>query len=340
MSKQPDRMFRDEAEVLAIAGKGGDGCSAFHREKYVQQGGPDGGDGGRGGSVILTTDVHEKSLFRLARQYRLQAENGQPGMGNNCTGRSGQDLTIKVPIGTQIYDAEHGHLLADLAEEDQELVVAQGGKGGRGNARFATSRNQVPTRADKGTEGENRKLRLELKLVADVGFVGLPNAGKSTMLARLTAARPRVASYPFTTLDPSLGILDRGNQRPTLVMADIPGLIEGAADGKGLGHRFLRHVERTRVLLHLVDVSALAEDPLESYRTIRGELDQYGETLRDRPTLVVATKVEDEESEQRANELFEALELPRLAVSAATGAGLEQMLARLDALLAESAQES
>ncbi len=333
-------MFRDEAEVLAIAGKGGDGCSAFHREKYVQQGGPDGGDGGRGGSVILTTDVHEKSLFRLARQFRLQAENGQPGMGNNCTGRSGQDLTIKVPIGTQIYDAERGHLLADLAEEDQQLVVAQGGKGGRGNARFATSRNQVPTRADKGTEGENRKLRLELKLVADVGFVGLPNAGKSTMLARLTAARPRVASYPFTTLDPSLGILDRGNQRPTLVMADIPGLIEGAADGKGLGHRFLRHVERTRVLLHLVDVSALAEDPLESYRTIRAELDQYGETLRDRPTLVVATKVEDEDAEQRAKELFEALELPQLSVSAATGAGLEPMLARLDAMLAESAQES
>lgn len=333
-------MFRDEAEVLAIAGKGGDGCSAFHREKYVQQGGPDGGDGGRGGSVILTTDVHEKSLFRLARQYRLQAENGQPGMGNNCTGRSGQDLTIKVPVGTQIYDAERGHLLADLAEEDQELIVAQGGKGGRGNARFATSRNQVPTRADKGTEGENRKLRLELKLVADVGLVGLPNAGKSTMLARLTAARPRVANYPFTTLDPSLGILDRGNQRPILVMADIPGLIEGAADGKGLGHRFLRHVERTRVLLHLVDVSALAEDPLESYRTIRTELDQYGEMLRDRPTLIVATKVEDEDSEQRAQELFAALKLPLLAVSAATGAGLESMLARLDALLAESAPES
>jgi len=333
MPQQPDRMFRDEAEVLVHAGKGGDGCTAFHREKYVQQGGPDGGDGGRGGSVIFTCDPQENSLFRIARLYHLDAENGQPGMGNNCFGRSGADLQVQVPVGTQVFDATHGHLLADLAVEGQELVVAKGGKGGRGNARFATSRNQAPTRADRGQEGEERKLRLELKLVADVGLIGLPNAGKSTMLARLTAARPRVAAYPFTTLDPSLGILDRGDQRPTLVMADIPGLIEGAADGKGLGHRFLRHVERTRVLLHLVDVSALAEDPLESYRTIRQELEQYGETLGGRPTLVVATKVEDQEAEERAEALFQQLEQTPLAVSAATGHGLEDMLRRLDQLL-------
>lgn len=336
MSQHQDRMFRDEAEVLALAGKGGDGCSSFHREKYVQQGGPDGGDGGRGGSVVLIADPQENSLFRLARRYRLPAENGQPGGGNNCTGRSGQDLEVIVPVGTQVYDATHGHLLADLTEPGARLVVAEGGKGGRGNARFASARQQAPTRADKGAPGEERLLRLELKLVADVGLAGLPNAGKSTMLARLTAARPRVADYPFTTLDPSLGILDRGNSRPVLVLADIPGLIEGAAEGKGLGHRFLRHVERTRVLLHLVDVSALAEDPVEAERVVAGEIAHYGGELSERPRLVVATKVEDEESRERAAALFAALDRPPLCVSAATGEGLEAMLEEVDRLLAEA----
>ncbi|MHC4838790.1 MAG: Obg family GTPase [Planctomycetota bacterium] len=310
MSQNQDRMFRDEAEVLALAGKGGDGCSSFHREKYVQQGGPDGGDGGRGGSVVFIADPQENSLFRLARRYRLPAENGQPGGGNNCTGRSGQDLEVIVPVGTQVYDATHGHLLADLTEAEERLVVAEGGKGGRGNARFASARQQAPTRADKGAPGEERLLRLELKLVADVGLAGLPNAGKSTMLARLTAARPRVAEYPFTTLD--------------------------AAEGKGLGHRFLRHVERTRVLLHLVDVSGLAEDPIEAERVVAGEIARYGGQLADRPRLVVATKVEDEESRERAAALFAALDRPPLCVSAATGEGLEAMLEAVDRLLAEA----
>ncbi|MCP4094433.1 MAG: GTPase ObgE [Planctomycetes bacterium] len=329
-------MFRDEAVMIASAGKGGGGCRSFHREKYVNMGGPDGGDGGRGGDVEMIADGQENSLFRVSRNYHARAGDGQPGGGNNRTGKSGEKLVISVPVGTQVFDFERGNLLADLDVDGAKVVVCAGGKAGRGNARFATSVNQAPERAEDGMDGESRKLRLELKLVADVGLLGLPNAGKSTFIRRVTAARPRVAEYPFTTLDPSLGILDFGDLERQIVIADIPGLIEGAHEGKGLGHQFLRHVERTRVLLHLVDCSSMSSDPPEeAYRVIRGELDGYSAELASRPTMVVATKVEDEESAQIAKDFFVEIGHPERCISSATGKGLEQMLKSLQSLVAE-----
>ena len=334
-------MFRDEAVILVSAGKGGAGCTSFHREKYVNMGGPDGGDGGRGGDVILVAQAQENSLFRVSRNFHANAGDGQPGGGNNRSGRSGEDHVVQVPVGTQVYDQERGNLLADLDQDGVTLVVASGGKGGRGNARFATSVNQAPDRSEKGQPGESRRLRLELKLVADVGLLGLPNAGKSTLLSRLTAARPRVADYPFTTLDPSLGILDLGHRARPIVLADIPGLIEGAADGKGLGHRFLRHVERTRILLHLVDCSVLADtDPEVAYTTLRGELDGYGGELLSRPSLLVASKVEDEEGRQRAEALFESAATEGICISSATGEGLDALRGALQDRLQSLEEES
>jgi GTP-binding protein len=335
MGQKIENMFRDEAVMIASAGDGGSGCRSFHREKYVNMGGPDGGDGGRGGSIAMTADAQENSLFRVSRNYHANAGNGQPGGSNNKSGRSGEDLTIHVPVGTQIYDFERGNLLADLKIDGESVVVCKGGKPGRGNARFATSVNQAPERAEKGLEGETRKLRLELKLVADVGLLGLPNAGKSTFIRRVTAARPRVAEYPFTTLDPSLGILDFGDLERQIVIADIPGLIEGAHEGKGLGHQFLRHVERTRVLLHLVDCSSMASDaPEEAYRVIRGELEGYSAELASRPTMVVATKVEDDESAEIAKNFFATIGHPERCISSASGKGLEAMLKSLQTLVA------
>jgi GTPase len=322
-------MFRDEALLRVQAGKGGDGCSSFHREKYVIQGGPDGGDGGRGGDVILEATTHENSLFRLARQRQVSAENGMQGGPNNRSGKGGVDSVMLVPVGTQVRDAKRGNLLADLDVKGSRVVVAEGGKGGKGNARFATPTHQTPRRTTEGAEGEMRELLLELKLVADIGLLGLPNAGKSTLIARLTAARPRVAAYPFTTLDPCLGIMETGGDPATLVLADIPGLIEGAAEGKGLGHQFLRHVERTRVLLHLVDCSATAEAPLQAYRAIEGELAEYKHELPERPRLILATKVEDPESELRAEELFGQVDRPGLMISSATGRGLKELRQQL-----------
>lgn len=336
MGQKIENMFRDEAVMIAGAGSGGSGCRSFHREKYVNMGGPDGGDGGRGGEVVMVATVQENSLFRVSRNYHARAGDGQPGGGNNRSGRSGESLTILVPVGTQVFDFERGNLLADLDSDGASVVVAKGGKAGRGNARFATSVNQAPERAEKGLEGETRKLRLELKLVADVGLLGLPNAGKSTFVRRVTAARPRVADYPFTTLDPSLGILDFGDRERQIVIADIPGLIEGAHEGKGLGHQFLRHVERTGLLLHLVDCSSMAlEEPAEAYRVIRGELEGYSAELASRPTLVVATKVEDEESAQKAADFFAELGRKPVVISAVTGTGLDAMLKTLQRLVAE-----
>ncbi|MDP7062900.1 MAG: GTPase ObgE [Planctomycetota bacterium] len=335
MGQKIENMFRDEAVMIASAGKGGSGCRSFHREKYVNMGGPDGGDGGRGGDVEMLADGQESSLFRVSRNYHACAGDGQPGGGNNRTGKSGDKLLVRVPVGTQVFDFERGNLLADLDEDGAKVVVCAGGKPGRGNARFATSVNQAPERAEEGMEGESRKLRLELKLVADVGLLGLPNAGKSTFLRRVTAARPRVADYPFTTLDPSLGILDFGNLERQIVIADIPGLIEGAHEGKGLGHQFLRHVERTRVLLHLVDCSSLASDPPEeAYRVIRHEIEGYSAELATRPTMVVATKVEDEEAAHLAEDFFQAIGQPARCISSATGKGLEAMLKSLQTLVA------
>ncbi|RMH02039.1 MAG: GTPase ObgE [Planctomycetota bacterium] len=324
-------MFLDEVEFWVRAGRGGDGCVSFRREKYVPFGGPDGGDGGDGGDVILRATTAESSLFRLSRGAEYRAGNGAPGRGNHRTGARGGDLVLEVPVGTQVRDAVHGNLLADLDRDGATLVVARGGRRGRGNARFATAEDQAPRRWEKGREGECRRLRLELKLVADVGLIGLPNAGKSTLLSRLTSARPRVADYPFTTLEPALGILETGlPERPTLVLADIPGLIEGAAAGKGLGHRFLRHVERTRVLLHLVDCSALAlDEPAAARATVLAELRRYSPALAERPRILVATKVEDEEARARARALAQEAGEECVEISAATGAGLAELIRRL-----------
>ena len=322
---RPEGMFRDEAVLHARAGRGGDGLCSFSREKYKPFGGPDGGDGGRGGSVILVASVHEGSLFQMSRQRQVRAENGRPGGSNNKSGRYGEDVELAVPVGTEVRDFERGNLLADLDADGKRVVIAEGGKGGRGNARFASATNQAPRHFEKGLPGEERQVKLELKLVADVGFIGLPNAGKSTLLSRLTAARPRVADYPFTTLDPSLGILETQSDPPTLVLADIPGLIEGASQGKGLGHQFLRHVERTNGLLHLVDCSATAADPVQSARSVRDELAAYSAALSRRPVRLVATKVEDEESEARAAALFEGMGERGLCISSVTGRGLEEL---------------
>ncbi len=339
MAQKLENMFRDEAVMVVSAGKGGAGCTSFHREKYVNMGGPDGGDGGNGGDVVLLADRQENSLFRITRNHHARAEDGQPGGGNHRSGRCGASLVVIVPVGTQVFDFERGNLLADLAEDGARLVVAAGGKGGRGNARFASATQQAPQHHEKGTPGEVRKLRLELKLVADIGLLGLPNAGKSTLLRCLTAARPRVADYPFTTLDPSLGILDVGEGDRNLVLADIPGLIEGASTGKGLGDQFLRHIERTRVLLHLVDCATTADtEPLEAYEVIRQELEAYGLGLAERPTLVVATKIEDQEGEQRAAEFFQQLGVEGLCISAPTGRGLGALRQQLLALVDENSQ--
>lgn len=328
MSHRAESMFRDEAVLRCTAGKGGAGCSSMHREKYVNMGGPDGGDGGDGGSILLVADAQENSLFRLSRHVHVEAEDGQPGEGNNRTGRRGKSEVLVVPVGTLIRDAKHGNVLADLDQDGVKLEVAIGGKGGRGNARFTSATNQAPTHSERGKLGEEREIQLELKLVAEVGLVGLPNAGKSTMLSVLTAARPRVGAYPFTTLDPSLGILPSGRSGRDVVLADIPGLIEGAADGKGLGHRFLRHVERTQMLLHLVDCSADSENPISDYDTIRAELAAYSEELASRPSLVLATKIEDEVTEERADALLAHVGAG-LKVSAAASIGLDELRARL-----------
>ena len=320
--------FRDEAEIEVQAGKGGDGIVSFRREAHVPRGGPDGGDGGRGGSVILhaTTNVH--SLLDIGRRFRYAAKNGQPGGPRNRTGRSGDDLEVQVPVGTLIYDAERGNLLKDLAEPESTLVVAQGGSAGKGNTRFATSVRQVPRKATLGTPGEHRRLRLELKLFAEVGLLGFPNAGKSTFISRVSAARPKIADYPFTTLEPQVGIAPVGDGYDTLVIADLPGLIEGAAEGAGLGHRFLKHVERCRVLMHLVDVSESAErDPVEAWTALEDELRRYSPELHAKPRLTVGSKCfEDDGWEERLAALAEASGEEVLGVSSVLGQGVDPVL--------------
>jgi len=326
--------FVDETTLRVAAGRGGDGSKSFRREKFVPLGGPDGGDGGRGGDVVLVADRNLATLIdqRMRREYR--AEHGHSGAGANKTGRGGADLSIRVPVGTLVRDTEapeHAEPLADLTNDRQSVVVARGGRGGRGNKRFATSTRQTPDFAEDGQPGESRRLRLSLKLLADVGLVGFPNAGKSTLLRRVSGANPRVADYPFTTLIPNLGVAEVDDRR--FVVADIPGLIEGASEGAGLGDRFLRHIERTRVLVHLVDVgTALLEerDPLEAYDAIRGELGAYDASLEDRHEIVALNKV-DLVAERDALETLEA-ELRRRGcpvhrISAATGEGVPALLA-------------
>ncbi|MBX3462387.1 MAG: GTPase ObgE [Planctomycetes bacterium] len=319
-------MFVDELEISVRAGKGGDGCVSFLRDKRTLRGGPNGGDGGDGGDVVLLPTTHCNTLFHLTGRAEFIAANGGQGLAKNCGGKDAADLVIEVPVGTMVLDAERGNVLQDLDTPDRPWVLARGGHGGRGNTHFATATHRTPRTAERGKPGEARRVLLSLKLIADVGLLGLPNAGKSTLLATLTRARPKIAGYPFTTLEPMLGIA-QGPGEATFVLADIPGLIEGASHGKGLGDKFLKHVERTRMLLHLVDCGDLPlRPPEQAWRIVRDELAQHSSALAERPTLVVATKVEDEAAGERAQALATAIGAPVLQVSSATGAGLRELV--------------
>ncbi len=334
-------MFYDEAKIYVKAGGGGDGCVAFRREKYVPYGGPAGGDGGRGGDVLLCVDRHLNTLYRFSRKRHFKAARGGHGRGKNQHGAFGAHLRVPVPCGTVVYDADSGELLGDLAEQGQELAVARGGRGGKGNARFATSTNQAPRIAEHGEPGKERWLRLELKLLADVGLVGVPNAGKSTLLAAVTAARPKIAPYPFTTLQPNLGVVVLDDQTE-FVLADIPGLIEGASEGKGLGHEFLRHIERTRVLVHLLD--GLSADPLADFVAINGELAAFGHDLAQKPQLVALNKMDMPEVRARWPEVQAALEAmgypAAMVISALAREGTRELLYRAAQMLAELPEEA
>ena len=333
-------MFADTATLNVQAGTGGSGCVSFRREKFVPRGGPDGGDGGHGGDVILEVDVAMRTLLDYRRRPHVKAERGRHGEGGNRTGRSGTDAVVRVPPGTSVYDDESGERLADLVDPDSSVIVARGGRGGRGNASFTTSVNQAPRTWEPGEEGEQRTLRLELKVIADVGLVGKPNAGKSTLLASVSAARPKIADYPFTTLEPNLGLVAL-DEYQSCVMADIPGLIEGASEGKGLGLDFLRHIERTRVLLFLVDLEE--DDPIAVLALLRRELDDYSPALNTRPAALLLTKLDLMASEDREIHLelrdlpvevlpvgpgkawAEVDGLPCLAISSASAEGLDRL---------------
>ena len=319
-------MFVDEARIVVLAGSGGDGCVSFRREKYVPKGGPDGGDGGDGGNVILAVDPHQNTLIQFNYKKQFSAESGKPGEDAQKHGKSGVDLIINVPLGTIARDADTGEIFADLSCPEDRVVVVRGGRGGRGNVHFATSTNQTPRRADKGTKGEERTILLELKLIADVGLVGFPNAGKSTLLSRISSAHPKIADYPFTTLEPVLGIVTHGDQK-SFVMADIPGIIEGAHEGKGLGLKFLRHIERTKILLFLID--SVSDSPIDDYKTLLHELGTYSKRMLEKPRLVTLTK----------SDLFpsgESIPTPSFpdgcetfAISAVKGDGIDRLVYRL-----------
>ncbi len=331
-------MFVDEAKIAVKAGGGGNGCVAFRREKYVPRGGPSGGDGGRGGSVYLEANPNDNTLLRYRYNREFKAERGRHGEGSNCTGVSGEDMILKVPVGTLVFDSDHSELIADLKKPGQRVLVAQGGKGGRGNQHFAKPWHQAPREKEEGEAGEERNLRLELKLLADVGLVGFPNAGKSTLISVISAARPKIANYPFTTLEPNLGVVNadggtggHGTELGrTFVVADLPGLIEGASQGAGLGIRFLRHVERTRLLVHLIDTSDTAEmDPIKAFEVIEGELAAFSETLTHKPRIVAATKLDATTDRRKLEELRSFCEERGLAfhaISAPTGEGVKQLV--------------
>ena len=329
-------MFVDEIDVFVKGGDGGAGCVSFRREKFIPRGGPDGGDGGSGGSIILEADPAITTLLDFHYQRHYTAERGQHGKGANKHGRSGADTVLKVPFGTAVSERDTGELLGDLTEPGQHLLVARGARGGRGNARFATSTNRAPRRADLGRPGEERWIHMELKLLADVGVIGFPNAGKSTLVSRLSAAKPKIADYPFTTLAPTLGIV-RVDEHRAFVIADLPGLIPGASEGKGLGHRFLRHTERSGLLVHLIDLDpGQGRDPVDDYRVIQEELRGYSDELAARPQIVAANKAELPGTEARrlAVERFCAAEgLPFHAISAVTGLGLPDLVRDIAARL-------
>ncbi len=333
--------FLDQAKIYIRSGDGGAGCVSFRREKYVEFGGPDGGDGGRGGDVWVEAVEGLNTLIDYRYQQHFKAGKGMHGMGRNRTGHKGRDVVLKVPVGTQVLDEDRKTVLADLTEPGQRVLLLKGGNGGFGNARFKSSTNQAPRHANPGQPGEERWIWLRLKLIADAGLIGLPNAGKSTLLSAVSAARPKVADYPFTTLHPNLGVVEMGPGE-SFVLADIPGLIEGAHEGRGLGHRFLGHVERAGVLLHLIDINH--EDPVAAWRTVRGELERYGEgVLLDKPEIVALSKIDtvDEETRQLVAEDFAARAgVEPLLLSAASGEGVRRAMGRLYELVRQRREEA
>ncbi|KAF0241303.1 MAG: Obg family GTPase [Planctomycetota bacterium] len=322
-------MFRDQLHLFLKAGDGGRGCVSFLREKFMPKGGPDGGDGGRGGDIVLVAKPGMNTLYHLTHQVHVKAEDGQKGQGCNCYGKYGKDREVLVPVGTIVKDRETGVVLKDMVRAEERVVICQGGKGGRGNKTFAGPTNQVPFRYEDGQNGEQRWVELELKLIADVGLVGLPNAGKSTLLAHVSDARPKIADYPFTTLIPQPGIVSGPGYR-SFVMADLPGLIEGAHEGVGLGTQFLKHIERTRVIVHIVDLAPLAGlRPAEAYRVIRKELERYSTQLAAKPEVIAGNKIDLPGWEKGLAELKKASRRDVLPISAATGKGLKELTARL-----------
>jgi GTP-binding protein len=327
-------IFFDEATIQVRGGDGGNGCVSFRREKFVPFGGPNGGKGGRGGDVYLVASGHLNTLILFQRKARFNAERGEHGRGKDQYGKSGEDLFVEVPTGTLVFDAETGEQLADLVENGQKALVATGGRGGRGNASFTTSTNQAPRIAEKGEPAQERSLRLELRLIADVGIVGMPNAGKSTLLSVVSAARPKIADYPFTTLIPNLGVVLV--DQDTFVMADIPGLIEGAHEGAGLGDKFLRHIQRTRVLVHLLD--GASSDPMADFAAINAELAQFSPALAEKPQLVVVNKMDLPQAQEIWPKVAKALKKRRhnpLSISAATGEGVQALLRQVAEMLRE-----
>jgi len=318
-------MFIDQAQIWVKAGDGGHGCVSFRREKFIPKGGPDGGDGGNGGNVYFQAVDNLDTLLDFAGKHHWQAQNGQPGSGNNKHGANGEDLIIKVPPGTLIFDTDLDLLLKDMNESGLKVRVCLGGRGGKGNKAFATSINQTPRHAEPGKKGQERNIKLELKLIADVGLVGLPNAGKSTLISRCSAARPKIADYPFTTIEPVLGIIELSDFR-RFVMADIPGLIEGAHAGAGLGHEFLKHIERTTLLVHILDIMPTdGSDPVENYKTIRNELLQHSKILSQKREFIVANKIDLDPDGEIVNDLRKRLPQPPHPISAVTGSGIKEL---------------
>ena len=334
-------MFIDEVRIRVKAGDGGNGCLAFRREKFVPRGGPSGGDGGRGGDVVFVASEHHNTLLHFRFNPEHEAQRGRHGEGSNRTGRDGFSVDVPVPVGTVVYDDSTGEQLHDFTEPGERFVIAHGGKGGRGNQHFATSTHQAPTEHEPGHPGDEKRLRLELKLLADVGLVGFPNAGKSTLISRISAARPKIADYPFTTLEPNLGVVSVGDE--SFVVADIPGLIEGAHLGHGLGVQFLKHIERTRLLVHLVDVSeATGRNPVDDFRIVMEELEGFSADLVRKPMFVVASKVDVAQDPGRIEELkalAAAKHLPFYEISSVTGLGIEGLKYNLAQFLAKPVEE-
>lgn len=336
-------MFIDRAKIYVKGGDGGSGAVAFRREKYVPRGGPSGGDGGKGGDVVLKVSINLSTLMDFKYKVHYKADRGQHGQGSNKIGKSADDLIIEVPPGTVVKDPDTGQVLADLVENGQTFVAAKGGRGGRGNARFSSSIHRAPDFAEKGEPGEERWILLELKLLADVGLIGFPNAGKSTLLSRMTAAKPKIADYPFTTLHPNLGVVGSGNgDSRSFVVADIPGLIEGAHEGEGLGHEFLKHVERTRLLIHVIDAAGLERQPIEAFKIINEELKSYSPELAKKPQIIAANKMDLPQARENLKDLSAFCEkqgIEIVPVSGATGHGIKELIYKVQNLLDKLPQE-